>query len=256
MEMRNAYGLAEGTYLGDFWGDYRPAWSDDGRWVARRPRSGGTMVERSESDIEFHSDRTMLVADFDDAGEQVVIVFADQDPPVIVDLASLEARPLDGPDGIVAAAFTHDGGEIVAIIGSGSIWVFDAETLAPVRELEGLDGTIGDIVVPPIFDPTGELMYADADGSARLWHLASGQLIGKPFPSEPGGAPSGRAGAAELRIVTPHDDLALLWDLRVDEWAHIACRAAGRNMTEAESSSVGPKPAEYRETCPGLERGV
>jgi hypothetical protein len=41
----------------------------------------------------------------------------------------------------------------------------------------------------------------------------------------------------------------MVWNLNTDEWAEIACRAAGRNMTVEEWDQFGPEDEPYRATC-------
>jgi hypothetical protein len=44
----------------------------------------------------------------------------------------------------------------------------------------------------------------------------------------------------------------VIWDLDVDSWPQIACRAVGRNMTIEEWEQHGPKSVDepYNATCP------
>ena len=99
-------------------------------------------------------------------------------------------------------------------------------------------------------------MFSATDGRARLWDLASGRQVGKPFPVDPGGTPYAVADGALLRVVTPVGTNALIWNLDVEEWADVACRAAGRNMTPTEWTQFGPRDARPRATCPELEGGA
>jgi WD40 repeat protein len=254
MEMRNAYELDTGDYLGDFWGAYVPAWSDDGRRVARLQRSGGTKVDEPDGEWRgYENSRPMISADFDSTGDRVVLVFADGSPALVVDLESGTERPLpDMPGGVVSAAFTPDDDRIVAVAGAGAAWVFNARTLNRDRELEDGGVVAGFVVPPPVLDAGGTLLFSAADGVARLWHVESGRQIGKPLPAQAGGRPWGVADSETLRVVTPHDGNALIWNLEVDEWVELACSAAGRNMTETEWAEFGPRDTELRATCPGL----
>lgn len=252
MDMRNAYDLESGDYLGDLWGPYVPAWTDDGRRIARRARAGGTVVTEANSDRDGYSNqRPMTSGDFDAAGGHLILVFADGAPAVVIDLESGDERPLpDMPGGIVSAAFTPDDDQIVAQGASGALWVIDARTLQRVYELEEGDVAKGPVIAPPVISADGTMLFSAADGAARLWHLPSGRQIGEPLPAEQGGRSSGIADGEVVRVVTPMDDVALIWNLDVGDWLELACAGAGRNMTEAEWELFGPRDASHGRTCP------
>ena len=252
MELRNGYDLGSGEYLGDFWGPYVPAWSDDGHRVARLQRAGGTKVVESGSDWPgWASPRPMSSGDFDSTGGRVVLVFADGSPATLVDLATGTERPLpEIPGGVVAATFTPGDDRLVAVGGAGSMWVLDTATLELERELEEGGVVVEPVVSPPVFDVDGTILFSAADGAPRLWHFESGRQIGKPLPLQADGRPSAIADDHELRVATPYDGDALIWNLDISEWVELACRAAGRNMTQAEWTTFGPRDTGYRATCP------
>jgi hypothetical protein len=50
-------------------------------------------------------------------------------------------------------------------------------------------------------------------------------------------------------LVTFTGDRAYVWDLEVDHWFDLACRAAGRNLTRLEWSANGPRDEPYHRTC-------
>ena len=82
------------------------------------------------------------------------------------------------------------------------------------------------------FSADGRLMMTVGDGKAQLWDFASGERIGDVFPAADSwtGAPSG-----DLRwLVTAIDGRAIRWDLDVDAWPAVACRAAGRIRQEPD----------------------
>ena len=253
VEIRNAYDLDSGDYLGDFWGPYVPAWSDDGRRVARAPRAGGTHVGEPGTDWPgYTSARSMASADFDSTAGRVVVVSADLSPAVLVDLETGSERQLpDMPGGLVAAAFTPDDNGLITIGGSGDVWLLDAESLERTGVFDDVGAVAGSVHRPPVM--AGGLLFAATDGVARIWHLESGRQIGKPFPVAAGGRPAAIADRTTLRLVTPLDGEALIWNLDVDEWVDLACRAAGRNMSEVEWMSFGARDTGHRTTCPESE---
>ncbi|MGI9645364.1 MAG: hypothetical protein ACR2O6_08665, partial [Ilumatobacteraceae bacterium] len=255
VEIRNAYDLDGGDYVGDFWGPYIPAWTNDGLRVAKMTRSGGTRVAEPGTDWPGYTRmRPMVSADFDSDGRHVVLVAPDGSPAIVVDLDSLAERAVPAmPGGVVAAVFTSDDDRLIVVGGSGEVWELDAGSLDPVRELDEAGVAAGAPPAPPVLDREGELMFAATDGAARLWHVESGQLVGKPFPVTAGGRPSAVADDEVIRLVTPWAGNARIWNLDVDEWAELACRAAGRDMTEAEWRGFGARDSEYRSTCSELE---
>ena len=79
-----------------------------------------------------------------------------------------------------------------------------------------------------------------------LWDLESRTRIGDEF------APGMQAwpdADGNDRGVSADGDNIYVWNLKVDEWYEIACRAAGRNMTRDEWNEIGPRDAEYQATC-------
>ena len=49
--------------------------------------------------------------------------------------------------------------------------------------------------------------------------------------------------------ITPFEGNAMIWNLDMDTWVDVACRAAGRDMTRPEWEMFGPRDAGYRTTC-------
>ena len=69
------------------------------------------------------------------------------------------------------------------------------------------------------------------------------------FPHRTGLVATGVGSGPQLRLVTMNLDHVLIWDLEVSGWPAVACRAAGRNLTQAEWAQVGPKDVPYHATC-------
>ncbi len=84
---------------------------------------------------------------------------------------------------------------------------------------------------------------------ARLWDVDAGQQIGDAFPNQDGVA-MGAASGETLQLATAVDGAIQVWNLDVDSWADLACRVAGRNMTQAEWDQLGPSGEQFRATCP------
>lgn len=86
-----------------------------------------------------------------------------------------------------------------------------------------------------------------ADRADRV-HVESGTVLGQRFPtSELTFGPSVGDGGGALVTGTP--DHLLVWDLTPGDWADIACRAAGRNMTREEWEQFSWSDEPYRRTC-------
>ncbi len=237
-----------------------PAWSDDGRLVAYAQSFTSSVVEDTATRQPVYSmSRMIRTADFDTAGSRLVMTFLVPRPAsvsfapssgLVVDLnAGTEAALPDMPGGISGAAFTPDEQEIVAVGGEGDIWVLNAVTLEHVRNLQDADVATEHAAQAPVFTPDGEWMFSAADGVARVWHYESGRQLGQPFPSQPGGLPYAVVAGEILRVVTPFEGNALVWDVDVERWVDVACSAAGRNLTPAEWELFGPRDTAYRATC-------
>ena len=254
MEMRNAYDLDTGEYVGVFWGPYAPAWSDDGRRVFWRTSADGYRIDEPEGDGTIYAGgRPMDSADFDSTGERLILVGGEDSSALVVDLETLDESLFpEMPGSIVSAAFTPDDEQIVTVSSLGAITLLDARTLGSTRRLEDAGIASGRPIRPPVLDDGGRLLFSASDGLARIWHVDSGRQIGQPLPVQAGGRPFGVADGTTLRVVTPLDGNALIWNLQMDEWSDLACAAAGRNMTEAEWSTFGPRDTEPRPTCPEL----
>ena len=101
----------------------------------------------------------------------------------------------------------------------------------------------------PHFSQDGRYLLSTLDGSARIWDIESAQLVGSSFPNDIGVVANGAEGET-LQLVTGVGEHILLWNLETETWPEIACRAAGRNMTETEWDAFGPTDTSYRATCP------
>ncbi len=72
--------------------------------------------------------------------------------------------------------------------------------------------------------------------------------VGDPFPYETTFSQAPVASEAK-KLVTYEDGNTLVWNIDVDAWPEVACRAAGRNLTPQEWEDFGPDRP-YRKTCP------
>lgn len=163
----------------------------------------------------------------------------------------------EGNGGIVSAKFSHDGALLVTRDLLGSIDIRDADTYK-IRILDSLEGGVSSFEAAsygPYISHDSRYLLTLREQRPRLWDLEARIDLGT-FPSEEGLPPEGFADAGGLRLVTALGDYALAWNLDMDEWPAIACRAAGRNLTQAEWDQFGPKGEPYHATCPNYPAGA
>ncbi|NNC43728.1 MAG: glycine betaine/L-proline ABC transporter substrate-binding protein ProX [Acidimicrobiia bacterium] len=256
VERSIGYDLATGEYLGDYWGSFVPAWSDDGSLVARVVPGLGSRVEPVDGGEPLYTSSGLVrSADFDSNGSRALLTFVSEPgfastTGLLLDLTTGDEISLPAmPGGVFAASFTPDDSQIVAIGGDGAVWVLDASTTAHVRDLQDAGAASQLLAPPPEFSPDGAFMVSATDGQARMWHLESGRQVGVQFPTSVGGLPYGVSSEEGLRLVTPFGGKALVWNLDTSMWVDIACRAAGRNMTRSEWRLFGPQDSEYDVSC-------
>ena len=152
-----------------------------------------------------------------------------------------EVAASDG-DAISSARFSPSG-DLVTADPTGTIVVRDAETLEQIgAPMIGHRGT-GPIGLGLHFSVDGTRLLSTGE-EAILWDLETRARIGSSFPG--GGA---RSAVRTDRHFSADGENILVWNLDVDQWYGIACRAAGRNMTRAEWAEFGPRDAEYQATC-------
>ncbi|MGD9753507.1 MAG: hypothetical protein AB7W59_21135 [Acidimicrobiia bacterium] len=195
----------------------------------------------------FSADGTQLFAVFQATGEAVVM-----------DTATWAVvRAIDPADhhGIIAARFGQDGNTLVTLGTDGSIALRDPQTWAFLRMLSGGISGTDSLDTGLYLSADGRYLLTTRDGKPRLWDLPSATLIGT-FPHRAGLTASGNDLGAQLRLVTLDAGYALSWNLDVTAWPALACRAAGRNLTEDEWRQFGPRSTPYRATCPQWPSGV
>ena len=176
---------------------------------------------------------------------------SDDGAALIWDTTTWEAEdpPLSrGGGSVLQAVFSPDGGTLVTIDDSGVLTFRDSKTLQPVNQLSGVTDAIEGFSYGPFFTDDGLHMVTTADGSGRVWDLADGVQVGAVFPSDSG--TSSNASPNAKWLATIHEGRAVVWDLDLDSWYEKACRAAGRNLTQAEWDQFGPADVAYAQTCP------
>lgn len=243
---------------------FGPAFSSDGRFAAFTSGVGSFLVTvfefpsgrqvsppldmepwTEESDlivrgIAFDNDGSRLFASL---GSGTTVVF---DTTTWIALTEIAAT--DGA-GAMSARFSPDGELLVTRGTDGSIALRDPTTLDINGTIEG-GVSAAELIGPgPYFSHDGNYLLVLRDQTPRLWHLPTTTDIGT-FPHDPGLVANGDGLGDHLRLVTGLGDNAMIWNLDVDSWPEIACRAAGRNMTLAEWEQFGPDGEPYQVTCP------
>ena len=99
------------------------------------------------------------------------------------------------------------------------------------------------------FSDDGRYLLSAHGTAGVLWDTASGERIGDPIVSLPGSSPTALTGEHAI-FVGASEQWIELWHLDVDEYRTLACRAAGRNLTQAEWDELGPHDEPYHPTCP------
>ncbi len=228
----------------------------DGRLVAFAAR-GGLVQVRSARDGSLIRELTefaplppgvqIRMLHFDSVGRRLVGT-ASNGRGAVWDLRTGKATILaiSGGD-FLQATFTPDGKQLATLGSDGTVTMRDASTFQPNgRRFVGNTGTLNQDW-GPYFSADGRFMMTAFDLQPRLWDMATGQQIGGTFPFDPS---YGSSASRNLRwAVTGRDARLIRWDLNVDRWPDVACRAAGRNMTKAEWEQYGPA-GEYVATCP------
>ncbi len=150
---------------------------------------------------------------------------------------------------IALAEYSPDGRWLVTIATSGRIALRDPITNQPDgNDINGVTDGLAGFSHGPFFTPEGRYMVTTADGRGRLWDLEAFAQIGEAFPSDAGTSP---AASWDGRFLgTFAGDHIYIWDLDTERWFDIACRAAGRNLTESEWEQFGPTGQPHRDTCP------
>lgn len=190
--------------------------------------------------------------DFSPDGERLLVTLGDGRALVVDPVRQTvidEVTPdSDGRGGISTLGYSADGTLLATRDLSGSIDIRDPESLDVRYSLVGGVTTSELLSFGPEFSPDSRYLLTTEEQRPRLWDLEARIPIGT-FPSDEGMVPGTSVGEDQLNLVTSLGEYALVWNLRMDEWSEIACRAAGRNLTQGEWDQFGPEGEPYRATC-------
>jgi WD40 repeat protein len=205
------------------------AFHPDGRWLAAATRTGGLQL----FDLEGK-------ACVDEASASVEPL-----PPCVA------LRPAGNSEGILAIAFSPDGGHL-ATAGEGvALWRFTGDPDRPALERDPIQplGAAGPVRAI-VFHPDGRRLLAATDGSSvLLWRLdrprrptvlrSEGTELQAVAFSPEGGFLAAGDGRGRFMV----------WDM---EPARLACRLTLRNLTQREWKDLGLEELEWRQICEGL----
>lgn len=165
--------------------------------------------------------------------------------------ARLDMEQLDSAD-IAVANWNLDGSLVATASSTGDIVVRDGETFEVIQRMTGAVGTANSFGAGSLFFTADDrFLLTNFDGPGRLWDLGSGQQVGIDLVTSQGtlsGADHDRDSDV-LRLVTGTNRSLLVWNLDVRTWPHIACTAAGSDLTREEWDQWGPRDEPYRELC-------
>lgn len=148
---------------------------------------------------------------------------------------------------VVRARYSPDGRWLVTISSRGEIVLRDPTNFQPVGTVVGNADLASSGDGGPFFASDGRTMMTTFGGSVRLWDLESLSQIGGTIETEVG--TTARASWNAEWVATFREGRVMVWNMDIEAWPTIACRAAGRNMTRAEWAQFGPQDESYRATC-------
>ena len=157
-------------------------------------------------------------------------------------------EPLTGHTrGVVRLAFSPDGQSLASASFDGTVRLWDVRTGQPVGlPLIGHTGTVWSLA----FSPDGQILASGSNGdqTIRLWEVATGKPIGGPLLTHTGVGGLAFSPDGQTLFSGGGDGVIRQWDVDPDSWPERACRAVGRNMTQAEWKEYMPG-LPYRVTC-------
>jgi hypothetical protein len=191
------------------------------------------------------------VPGFDASGTRVFASLQNSGTTIVFDTTTWQPVQVIEPTdhrGVIAARFSHDGSVLVTLGIDGTIAQRDPQTWAVQRVLAGGVSATDNLDQGVHLSPDGQYLLTTRDRQPRLWHLPTATVIGA-FPHRTGLLATGQDYGDALRLVTFDETHALVWNLDVTSWPEIACRAAGRNLSQDEWRQFGPKDVPYTGTC-------
>ncbi len=151
---------------------------------------------------------------------------------------------------LAAVQWSLDGSLVAAASSDGTVTIRDGETFEVIRTMVGalgLTNTFGEGSL--LLSGDNRFLLTNLDETAQLWDVEAGQQIGPAIPTFPGTLTGANRDQEGLRLATGTERALLSWNLDVESWRDIACRAAGSNLTSDEWTQWGPRDEEFRAIC-------
>jgi WD40 repeat protein len=150
-------------------------------------------------------------------------------------------------DGLAnSLSFSPDSSLLAVGTDDGKVALFDTADGTPEgAAIQAATGAID----PVSFSPDGSQFAASSeDQTATLWDVETHKQIGESFPQRQGTIPTAQF-APDGSLVIYELANAIAWPMDPEVWRDFACRAAGRDLTEAEWQDLLPDRP-YQPTCP------
>ena len=205
-----------------------------------------------------NSDRTLHASAWSADDSQLILTFTDGFS-VRFDTESWGVIDTWEPDstdsgGILEVAYSPDGQFLASRDSGASLDIRDPDSLEILFSIETGGGSVEELGYGPIWSKDSRYLLTYKDSNPRLWDVEERALAGA-FPNDPGFLAQGYASPAFPQLVTVRDDNLQFWNLDPSGWYDIACKAAGRNLTQTEWEQFGPTDADYEPTCPQWPSG-
>lgn len=142
-------------------------------------------------------------------------------------------------------SFSPDSSLLAVGTDDGKVALFDAADGTPAGSvIQVATGAIDPVSFSP--DST-QFVASSEDQTATLWDVATHKPIGGAFPVRQGTIPSAQFAPDGSLVIDMLSD-ATIWPMDPQVWKNFACRAAGRDLTDAEWEDLLPD-RDFQPTC-------
>lgn len=167
-----------------------------------------------------------------------------------------DQRTLLGHTGAInALAFSNDGTRLASASSDNTarVWPISAQTSGdPARDATVFSGYAGDVELVRFDHNASHLITTAADNTVRLWNLDTPDQQPVLLRGHTGPVVAAALSPDDRRLATGSIDGTIrIWTLPRAELAELACRMAGRNLTQSEWEQyvAGAGKTVYQKTC-------